>query len=118
MIAVVYYFILSVATAPWQLLIPAQLLQATFVAVGMGNGLSYFTERMPDTPGLATTIYSDATTIGRLAGSLGGGLIAQFLGYRSVFWVCLALVVISFLILWRTRPHKEMEVSTKHTRSM
>ena len=117
MIAVVYYIILSVATAPWQL-IPAQLLQATFVAVLMGNGLSYFTERMPDSPGLATTIYSNSTTIGRLVGSLGGGLIVQFLGYRSVFWVCLGLVVISFLILWRTRPHKEVDLSVEHTRSV
>lgn len=57
-IAVVYYIILSVSTHSWQL-IAAQLLQATFVAIVMGNGLSYFTDLLPDSPGLATTIYSN-----------------------------------------------------------
>ncbi|MBS4219665.1 sugar efflux transporter [Bacillus sp. FJAT-49711] len=103
MILIIYYIILSVATKPWQL-IPAQLLQATFVAIVMGNGLSYFTERLPDSPGLATTIYYNGSTLGRLVGSLAGGLIAQLLGFRYVFWVCLLLAVLSFLLLWRTKP--------------
>ncbi|MEK3886702.1 sugar efflux transporter [Bacillus sp. FSL K6-3431] len=116
-IAVIYYIILSISTHPWQL-IPAQLLQATFVAIVMGNGLSYFTERLPDSPGLATTIFYNGSTIGRLLGSLVGGFIAQFLGFRYVYWVCLALAILSFFILWRTRTHGEIEVSTEHTRSV
>jgi SET family sugar efflux transporter-like MFS transporter len=36
--------------------IAAQLLLATFVAILMGNGLSYFTNLLPKSPGLATTI--------------------------------------------------------------
>src|SRR5690625_6186307 len=87
-IAVIYYLILSVSTHPWQL-IPAQILQATFVAIVMGIGLSYFTERLPHSPGIATTIYYNGSTIGKLIGSLSGGFIAQVLGYRSVFWLCL-----------------------------
>lgn len=83
-IAVIYYLILSVSTHPWQL-IPAQILQATFVAIVMGIGLSYFTERLPHSPGIATTIYYNGSTIGKLIGSLSGGFIAQVLGYRSVF---------------------------------
>ncbi|MBS4205411.1 sugar efflux transporter [Lederbergia citrea] len=117
LIVVIYYAILSVATHPWQL-IPAQLLQATFVAIVMGIGLSYFTERLPNSPGVATTIYYNGSTIGRLVGSLGGGFIAQIAGVRSVFWMCLALGVFSFLIFWRTRSHAEMEVSTEQIRSV
>ncbi|SEO77242.1 Predicted arabinose efflux permease, MFS family [Paenibacillus sophorae] len=105
-IGVIYYIILSVSTHSWQL-IAAQLLQATFVAIVMGNGLSYFTDLLPNSPGLATTIYSNGSTIGRLVGNLGGGIIAQFAGFRHVYWVCLAIVMFSFLILWRTRPHEE-----------
>lgn len=116
-ILVIYYTILSVATHAWQL-IPAQLLQATFVAIVMGNGLSYFTERLPNSPGLATTIYSNGSTIGRLVGSLGGGFIAQILGFRHVYWVCLLLAVLAFFILWRSRPHEEMEVQVTRTRSV
>jgi SET family sugar efflux transporter-like MFS transporter len=102
-IAVIYFTILSISTHSWQL-IAAQLLQATFVAIVMGNGLSYFNDLLPNSPGVATTIYSNGTTIGRLIGSLGGGFIAQFVGYRHVFLVCLVLVIFSFIILWRVKP--------------
>ncbi|MBD1379901.1 sugar efflux transporter [Metabacillus arenae] len=115
-IAIIYYTILSVSTDSWQL-IAAQLLQATFVAIVMGNGLSYFTDLLPDSLGLATTIYTNGSIIGRLVGSMGGGFIAQFVGFRHVYWVCLALVIFSFFILWRTRSHVEMEVPTEHTPS-
>lgn len=105
-IAVVYFTILSVSTHSWQL-IAAQLLQAAFVAIIMGNGLSYFTDLLPDSPGLSATIYYNGSIIGRLVGNLGGGIIAQFAGFRSVYLVCLALVMVSFFLLWRTRSHKE-----------
>jgi SET family sugar efflux transporter-like MFS transporter len=115
-IAVIYYIALSVSTHSWQLIV-AQLLQATFVAIIMGNGLSYFTDLLLDSPDLATTIYSNGSTLGRLVGNLGGGFIAQFVGFRQVYWVCLALVALSFFILWRTREYEEIKVSTEHTSS-
>lgn len=107
-ISIAYYMILSVSTYSWQL-IAAQLLQATTVAIIMGNGLSYFTDLMPNSPGMSTTIYSNGSTIGRLLGNLGGGIIAQFAGFRHVYWVCLAIIVFSFIILWKTRSDKEIE---------
>ncbi|MDQ8739104.1 sugar efflux transporter [Paenibacillus sp. LHD-38] len=108
-IAVFYFVILSVSNDPMQLII-AQLLQATFVAIVMGNGLSYFTNMLPDSPGVATTLYTNASTIGRLAGSLGSGIIAQFTGFRSVYWVCLVIVILSLVLLWRTRSKVGEEV--------
>ncbi|PLS09570.1 sugar efflux transporter [Neobacillus cucumis] len=116
-IAVLYYTILSLSTDSWQL-IAAQLLQASFVAIVMGNGLTYFTDLLPNSPGLSATIYSNGSTIGRLVGNLGGGFIAQFAGYRHVNWVCLVIVVLSFLILWRTRPDVDMAATTGNPRSV
>jgi MFS family permease len=116
-IAVIYFTILSMSTHSWQIIV-AQLLQATFVAIVMGNGLSYFTDLLPDSPGMSATIYSNGSTIGRLVGNLGGGIIAQFAGFRHVNWVCLALVIFAFLILWRIRPHEEMEVHAGHSQSV
>ncbi|OCT11312.1 MFS transporter [Paenibacillus pectinilyticus] len=107
-IAIIYYLILSASTGAWQL-IGAQLLQAMFVAIIMGNGLSYFTKLLPDSPGLSSTIYYNGSIIGRLVGSLGGGLVAQFIGFRHVYLVCLGIVMISFLILWKTRPQEDKE---------
>lgn len=116
-IAVIYFTILSVSTHSWQL-IAAQLLQAAFVAILMGNGLSYFADLLPDSPGLSASIYYNGSIIGRLVGNLGGGIIAQFVGFRYVYWICLVLVIFSFFILWRTRQCEKVEVSTEHTRSM
>ncbi|CAM2855713.1 sugar efflux transporter [Paenibacillus sediminis] len=116
-ISIIYYILLSVSTQSWHL-IAAQLLQATFVAIIMGNGLSYFTDLLPNSPGLSTTIYTNGSIIGRLVGNLGGGVIAQFAGFRHVYWVCLALVVLSFLILWNTRSYRQTEVPTEYTQSV
>ncbi|MCP8970139.1 MFS transporter [Ectobacillus ponti] len=112
-VAFLYYIILSAAAHSWQL-IAAQLLQATFVAIVMGNGLSYFTELLPESPGLATTIYSNGSTIGRLAGNLGGGMLAQAAGLRHVYEICLVVVLLSFLILWSSRPAARAEEKNRN----
>ncbi|BFT70671.1 sugar efflux transporter [Paenibacillus sp. P36] len=110
-IAILYNIILSVSTDSWHL-IAAQLLQAAFVAIVMGNGLSYFTELLPNSPGVSTSIYYNGSIIGRLVGNLGGGIIAQYVGYRDVYWACLAIVIVSFFILRSIRPHKDVKVAT------
>ncbi|TVY07353.1 sugar efflux transporter [Paenibacillus cremeus] len=110
-IAITYNIILSVSTHSWQLM-AAQLLQAVFVAIVMGNGLSYFTELLPNSPGLSTSIYYNGSIIGRLVGNLSGGIIAQYAGFRDVYWACLAIIIVSLFILWCIRPHKDIEVVT------
>jgi len=105
-IGIFYYIILSVSTHPWQI-ITAQIIQAIFVAIVMGNGLSYFTDLLPESPGLSATLYSNSSTIGRLFGSLGGGFFAQWVGFRYVNIICIALVVVSFFILWIVRPTQQ-----------
>jgi MFS transporter, SET family, sugar efflux transporter len=116
-IAIIYYTILSLSTHSWNI-IAVQLLQAMFVAIVMGNGLSYFTDLLPNSPGVATSIYYNGSTIGRLVGNLSGGMIAQFAGFRNVYWVCLIIAVLSFFILWKTKPYEKMEVSTENSRSV
>ena len=116
-IGIFYYTILSVSTHPWQLIV-AQLLQATYVAIVMGNGLSYFSDLLPHSPGLSATIYSNGSTIGRLIGSLGGGMVAQFAGFRMVNLVCLMIVGVSLLILWRTKSHVKVATSLEQTTSV
>lgn len=115
-VAVLYYTILAVSNHPWELIV-AQLFQAAFVAIVMGNGLSYFTDLLPDSPGFATTIYSNGSTIGLLVGSLGAGAMAQYAGFRSVYWACLAMVVLAFVVLWKSRPVVDLEASMEPTQS-
>lgn len=111
----IYFLALTTATNSW-ILIAAQLLQAIFVAIVMGNGLSYFTDLMPNSPGISATIYSNGSTIGRLVGNLSGGLLATFIGFRFVNLVCLLLVLISFLILWSCKHSEKLE--SKNTSSV
>ncbi|SFT09732.1 sugar efflux transporter [Paenibacillus sp. BC26] len=101
-IAILYYIILSLSNDAWQLL-AAQLLQASFVAIVMGNGLSFFSELLPNSPGMSTTMYYNGSILGRLLGNLGGGIIAQYAGLRDVYLVCLAVLIVSLFILMRSR---------------
>lgn len=109
-VSVGYFAILSVSTDPWQI-IAAQLLQAVTVAVVFGNGLGYFAELLPHSPGLSATMYSNGSTIGRLLGTLGGGMAAQFLGYRNVNFVCFGVVVFSLLVLMATKSSAQVETT-------
>ncbi|MNW60392.1 Sugar efflux transporter C [compost metagenome] len=89
---VVYYLLVLMSTEMWQLF-AGQLLLAFFVAVISAIGISYMQDLLPSLPGYASTLYSNATTIGRLAGSLMGGLFAQWMGYRNSYWICLFLIL-------------------------
>ncbi|MFK4343310.1 SET family sugar efflux transporter-like MFS transporter [Paenibacillus sp. RC73] len=95
---VAYYILVIMSTEMWQLLV-GQLLLAFFVAVISAIGISYMQDLLPSLPGYASTLYSNATTIGRLVGSLAGGLTAQWIGYRNSYWVCLFLILCSICLL-------------------
>lgn len=100
--AAVYHVLVLFSTHVWQI-IAAQLLQAAFVALVIAIGLSFFQDLLPTLPGMATILYSNAGTLGNLLGNLTGGVIAQIAGFRNVYWVCLILVTISFIMLSRTK---------------
>ncbi|WP_379131068.1 sugar efflux transporter [Paenibacillus sp. sgz500958] len=93
-----YYVVVLATTGLWQIL-AGQVLLAFFVAVISAIGISYIQDLLPDLPGYASTLYTNSTTIGRLAGSLVGGAAAQWVGYRHAFWGCLLLAVISLGLL-------------------
>lgn len=103
----IYYALVIGVGELWQL-IAGQVLLAFFVAVISAIGISYIQNLLPDHPGYASTLYTNATTIGRLAGSLAGGAAAQWLGYRHSYLLCVVLVVCSLgLLLWPRRSPDE-----------
>lgn len=93
-----YYIVVLISGAMWQML-AAQILLAVFVAVISAIGISYIQDLLPSMPGYASTLYSNASTIGRLIGSLVGGGLASIVGYRYSFVFCLILVIISLVML-------------------
>ncbi|WP_019912557.1 sugar efflux transporter [Paenibacillus sp. HW567] len=94
----VYYIVVLSSAALWQI-IAGQVLLAFFVAVISAIGISYIQDLLPEMPGYASTLYSNSTTIGRLAGSLLGGAAAQWFGYRNAYWGCLLLIVVALGLL-------------------
>ncbi|WP_129691135.1 sugar efflux transporter [Gottfriedia acidiceleris] len=116
-IGLLYYLILSISTHTWELII-AQLLQATYIAIVMGNGISYFNDLLPNSPGFSASIYANCSTIGSLVGNLGGGLFAQLAGFRNVYLLCILFVICSLIILWKSKNNVEMEISTTQSQSV
>ncbi|WP_138493758.1 sugar efflux transporter [Paenibacillus pinistramenti] len=101
-LAAFYHIILLLANDLWQI-IAGQLLQASFVSMVIAIALSYFQDLLPALPGLATILYTNASTLGQVGGNLTGGTVAQVAGFRNVYWVCLTLVLVSFVLLSRTK---------------
>jgi len=94
----VYYAVLAVAPGLW-LVLGGQIVAAVFVSVLMGVGIGYFQDLMPRSAGVATTLYANSGQVARVLGSLMGGVLAQTIGLRDVFWLCAVLVVLAFGIL-------------------
>ncbi|SDJ15341.1 hypothetical protein SAMN05216192_11279 [Paenibacillus typhae] len=64
-----------------------------------GGRISYIQDLLPDLPGYALTLYTNASTLGRLFGSLAGGAAALLLGYRHAYWGCLLLLISAFVLM-------------------
>ncbi|WP_150275085.1 sugar efflux transporter [Paenibacillus tepidiphilus] len=94
----IYYLVVLASTQLWHI-IAGQVLLAFFVAVVSAIGISYIQDLLPEQPGYASTLYSNSTTIGRLAGSLVGGAAAEWAGYRHAYWFCVLLFAVALVLL-------------------
>ncbi|MCY0887466.1 MAG: sugar efflux transporter [Alicyclobacillaceae bacterium] len=101
------FSLIGLSTHLWAIF-AVQLLQASYIGVVMGNGLSYFQDLLPKTPGVATTIYANAQSLGVLIGNLAGGAMAQFAGYRNVYWLCLPLMAGAFVLFQLSKRNQEI----------
>lgn len=106
-IAVAYYALLTQVHTPWQIY-PLQILSAAMVAVVSGIAITFFQSYIPNQPGTATNLYSNANRVGSTIGYLCFGSLTTYLGHRSVFWVCAAVCSVAFLLLWLAREEHEM----------
>jgi len=105
-IAVAYYLLLSQVRAPWHIY-PVQILSAAMAAIISGIAITFFQSYIPNQPGTATNLYSNANRIGSTVGYLFFGSLATFLGYRAVFVVCAGACSAAFFLLWLAREQHE-----------
>jgi SET family sugar efflux transporter-like MFS transporter len=105
-IAVAYYALLSQVQAPWHIYL-VQILSAAMVAIVSGIAITFFQSYIPNQPGTATNLYSNANRIGSTVGYLCFGSLATCLGYRAVFLVCAGVCTAAFFLLWLARERHE-----------
>jgi SET family sugar efflux transporter-like MFS transporter len=105
-IGVAYYLLLSQVRAPWQIY-PIQILSAAMIAVLSGIAITFFQNYIPNQPGTATNLYTNANRIGSTVGYLCYGFLAGGYGRRAVFLVCAGVCVAAFVLLWLAREEHE-----------
>jgi SET family sugar efflux transporter-like MFS transporter len=107
-IGVAYYLLLSQVRTPWQIY-PIQILSAAMIAVLSGIAITFFQNYIPNQPGTATNLYTNANRIGSTVGYLCFGLLASGFGHRVVFLVCAGICVAAFVLLWLAREEHESQ---------
>jgi SET family sugar efflux transporter-like MFS transporter len=105
-IGVAYYLLLSQVRAPWHVY-PIQILSAAMIAVLSGIAITFFQDYIPNQPGTATNLYTNANRIGSTAGYLFYGSLATAMTHGKVFLVCAAVCAGAFLLLWMAREEHE-----------
>lgn len=98
-----YYFSIGIFDNVVAMLI-GQIGLAFFLAILLGLGISYFQDILPDFPGYASTLFSNAMIVGQLVGNLLGGFMSDIVGLSNVFFVSAAFVMLAFVLLIFTKP--------------
>ncbi len=95
--ALAYHSVMLLTASVWQVM-AAQVLNAIVISAIMGIGILFFQALAPDRPGFTTTLYTNTITVGAMvAGPLLG--LAQQIGYRSAYLMCLVMSVIGLILL-------------------
>ncbi|WP_414043822.1 MFS transporter [Macrococcus sp. EM39E] len=100
-----YYFSIGVFDSVTAMLV-GQVLLAFFLAILLGLGISYFQDILPDFPGYASTLFSNAMIVGQLLGNLLGGVMSEIVGLGNVFFVSSGFILLAFILLIFTKPVK------------
>ena len=111
-IGVAYYALLSQVLEPWHIYL-LQILSAAMVAVISGIAITFFQGYIPNQPGTATNLYTNANRIGSTVGYLCFGTLSTTLGFRAVFAICACVCAAAFLLLWLSRESHEHETEVK-----
>lgn len=99
----VVYYGLATMSSGIGMLAAGQIVNATFIGAVSGLGISYMQDLLPQHPGQATTLFTNAFPIGAmLAGPLFG--LAQRFDFRLAYGISTGLCVLGLVLLLLTRP--------------
>lgn len=92
--ATVFFCLLPLVTAVWQLL-ALQVLNAAWTSVILSIPVIMLQDDVPGRVGVSSSLYATAFKAGVLFGGSFTGVTAALVGYTNVFWVCAGLSVIA-----------------------
>ncbi|HEX2101290.1 MAG TPA: sugar efflux transporter [Candidatus Synoicihabitans sp.] len=101
-IALVYYAGLASVQAPWQIY-PLQVLSAALVSITSGVAISFFQDYLPEQPGTATNLFTNASRLGSMVGYVVFGALLDRLGHRGIFVICSSLAAITAALFFYRR---------------
>jgi len=96
--AIVLYFCVWRAGHLWQMF-ALQLLNATFVGCMAGLGITLFQNLLPGRAGLGSTLFTNASQLGNIFGSLAIAVVADLQGYRDLYGFNALVAALAFLML-------------------
>ncbi len=95
-----YFVLLTHATAPWHVW-PMQLLAATAMAINTNITIAFFQDLLPNQAGIATSLFANSYTVGKLLGLLVFGEFRDLLGNERLCFLCAgitALALVAFFV--------------------
>ncbi|MCR2807760.1 sugar efflux transporter [Paenibacillus soyae] len=101
-LALIYFCVLFFAESSWHIF-GLQILSAAYISITSGIAITYFQDFLPDMPGTATNLYSNANKAGSMLGFMLFGFVADVFGYRNVYLTCAAFVLVAVTLLFGLR---------------
>ncbi|RJG38277.1 sugar efflux transporter [Motilimonas pumila] len=106
----IFYAGLLMTEQVW-LLLALQLFNGVFIAISACLGMLLIQDLMKSRMGMATTLFGNAQQLSMLVGSLGVGLVAQYMSYYAVFAVSLSAALIALCLLMMVKEAKPAPIS-------
>ena len=78
-----------------------QLLNAIFIGIVAGIGMSYFQDLMPGRAGVATTLFANSIRTGSIMAGAIAGTVAEIWSFHGVFMVATGLALAALAACWR-----------------
>ncbi|GAA0429658.1 MFS transporter [Aeromonas salmonicida subsp. achromogenes] len=100
-LAGVFFYVGLVTLSSQPALIALQLLNAIFIGIVAGIGMSYFQDLMPGRAGVATTLFANSIRTGSIMAGAIAGTVAEIWSFHGVFMVATALAMAALAACWR-----------------
>lgn len=80
-----------------------QLFNAIFIGIVAGIGMLWFQDLMPGRAGAATTLFTNSISTGVILAGVIQGAVAQSFGHFAVYWVIVAISVVTLVMTGRVK---------------